>query len=439
MFKIIKNSTKLLADKILSLDEVRHLMVLTGRNIRRTVIKEVRLDTTSHEYLMLYLNENCKKYVFGRHKIVSKWQDVIKEGNFDVAFFNIPMAGSVVFVYKGALLLCESLRRSDCSDIHFIVGTIDLSELMTTAREYSRNTIVNDSNEVNYYDYKVIEYTGTPTSTIASNYKNGNIPRINDEDQPITDNNSNEIIYKNDIPLNYTLQDLNVPKRVENPFDELYFPDSVYELVEDTKEWLKRREWFIDRGLPWKRGILLHGPGGTGKSSFAKALGKTFGLTVNHMYLSNMTDYDFKSAWTSAIANTPCIVLLEDFDAVFNKRVAVNPKSTLHFDTILNTISGIQDSTGVILIITTNRIECIDDAIGVETIDGGVSTRPGRIDKVLYLGAMDNDNRRKLVTKILRDWPDLIDLAFEQTRGYTPAQVQEVCIQHALHRLQEEK
>lgn len=435
MFKIMKNSAKLLADKILSLDEVRHLMVLTGRNLRRTVIKEVRLDTTSHEYLMLYLNENCKRYVFGRHKIVSKWQDVIKEGNFDVAFFNIPMSGSVVFVYKGALLLCESLRRADCSDIHFIVGTIDLSELMTTAREYSRNTISNDSNEVNYYDYKVIEYTGGSPMMATSDPKHN----VSDNDSLTESSSDNDIIYKNDIPLNYSIKDLNVPKRVENPFDELYFPGSVYELVEDTKEWLKRREWFIDRGLPWKRGILLHGPGGTGKSSFAKALGKTFGLPVNHMYLSNMTDYDFKSAWTSSISNTPCIVLLEDFDAVFNKRVAVNPKSTLHFDTILNTISGIQDSTGVILIITTNRIECIDDAIGVETIDGGVSTRPGRIDKVLYLGAMDNDNRRKLVTKILRDWPDLIESVFEQTRGYTPAQTQEVCIQHALHRLQEEK
>jgi SpoVK/Ycf46/Vps4 family AAA+-type ATPase len=149
-----------------------------------------------------------------------------------------------------------------------------------------------------------------------------------------------------------------------------------------------------------------------------------------------MTDKDFKDAWASAIQDTRTIILFEDFDNIYHKRTPVNAKTKLNFDTILNTISGIQDMSGVILIITTNDITKIDEAIGVST-DDGISTRPGRIDSVIYLGKMEDKEKEKLICKILKDWPDLITIAMNSTTNYTAAQVQEHCIKIALEKLNE--
>lgn len=402
--------------------------------IQGLVFTEISLDSISKSIVMEFLNETCKVYSLGSGGIVSQWRDVKSEGNNDIVFFKVPRNPPNVYFYKGCPIYALDRRHTGKAQIYFLKGTINLNTLLTEAREYTRPKTNIDEEEVNYYNFNIIEHTGAHGIV-----GNSNRPSNNDPEPEDCVSESNSIIYKTDIPLNYTLKDLDVKIRKQDPFDDLYFPKNVHDLVDDTKEWLKRRDWFIARGLPWRRGILIYGPGGTGKSSFAKSLGKKFGLPVNHMYLSNMTDYDFKQAWESAVAQTPCIVLLEDFDAVFNKRVAVNPLSKLNFDTILNTISGVKDSSGIILIITTNKIECIDEAIGVNVNNDGLSTRPGRIDKILYLGAMDDDNRQKLISKILCDWPDLIQLAFEKTKGYTPAQVQEVCIQYALQKLHEEK
>lgn len=405
------------------------------------VISEIILDSTSKGMVLSFLNEKCRRHNLSNNTVISRWQDVYTEGNNDVVFYKVPKSEPTIFWYKGFPIVCDDRRhnRSTCI-IKFIRGTVDLAELVTEAREYNRPTTNAESKDVNYYSYQIIEHSGSSGNSADPRPKLNRGTSVTSLPESSDEESTHETqIYKTDTILNYTAADLTIKRRTKNPFDEYYYPQEVLDLVNDTNEWLKRREWFINRGLPWKRGILIHGPGGTGKSSFAKTLGQRFGLPVNHMYLSNMTDYDFKQAWESAVANAPSIVLLEDFDAVFNKRVAVNPKSKLNFDTVLNTISGIQDSTGIILIITTNKIECIDEAIGVEANTKGISSRPGRIDKVLYLGAMNDENRRKLITKILLDWPDLIERAFEDSTGYTPAQVQEVCIQYALQKLHEEK
>lgn len=399
------------------------------------VVSEIHLDDVSKTILMEFLNEKCKHYSFGANGIVSQWRDIKTEGNNDIVFFKIPRNPPNIFFYKGYPIYSWDRRSSGNGKIFYLNGTINLHDLLTDAREYNRPKTNIDDDDVNYRNFSIIEHAGQTQSATHIGTQNDHSRPTDPEDCM----RESAIIYKTDVPLNCTLKDLNVKKRKIDPFDDLYFPQNVHDLVADTKEWLKRRDWFISRGLPWRRGILIYGPGGTGKSSFAKALGKKFGLPVNHMYLSNMTDYDFKRAWESAVAQTPSIVLLEDFDAVFNKRVAVNPLSKLNFDTILNTISGVKDSLGIILIITTNKIECIDEAIGVNVNENGLSTRPGRIDKILYLGPMNDNDRRNLITKILCDWPNLIEFVFEKTKGHTPAQVQEVCIQYALQKLHGEK
>ena len=424
MFKIINALTKTNAG-------IERLEVLK-QNVKDIFIENLYLDITTTDMVLKFLNEKCKKIHLKHYRIYSQWREVFREGNKDLVFYKLA-TGSSFFLYRNTVLHIPNYRSGgNNANISYLRGSLNIAEFLTEAREYIRPVTNIETEYVNYYRFNVYEYYGD------GNY--GEMPQTKQvkkrqQSQVVEaeDCESDEAlnIYANDNILNYSPKDLDIVKRSIDPFDDLYYPPEVHDIVTDTNKWLKNRDWFLDRGLPYKRGILLYGTGGTGKSSFAKALGMKFGIPVHQLYLSNMSDSEFKSAWNSAATSSPSIVLLEDFDSVFNRRTPVNPKCILNFDTVLNTISGIQENSGIILIITTNHIENIDDAIGVMNSDG-VSTRPGRIDKVIHLHAMNKDNRKKLATKILRTWPEIIDEVVDATDGYTPAQVQETCIQRAL-------
>ncbi len=217
-----------------------------------------------------------------------------------------------------------------------------------------------------------------------------------------------------------------------SPFANLYYSDEINRYVDQARSWLSKRLWYIDRGIPWRRGWLLVGPGGTGKTSLARAVAKELGLPVHHFFLSTLSDQEFMRAWDGM--STPCMALLEDFDNVFHGREPVG-KTTLSFDTVLNQISGMNSANGVFLVVTTNDKTKIDPAMGV-SFEGGVSTRPGRIDTVIEVGNLDPRGRLQMAKRILQDWPDLIAQLVVKHEEVTPAQFQELCLQAALERMQ---
>jgi SpoVK/Ycf46/Vps4 family AAA+-type ATPase len=130
------------------------------------------------------------------------------------------------------------------------------------------------------------------------------------------------------------------------------------------------------------------------------------------------------------------MVLLEDIDAVFDGRE--NITGTEHhagvtYDCLLNCISGAEDSSGILIVITTNRIEKLDDALGRPDPErGGISRRPGRIDWMIELPILSAEGRRKLAKRILCDWPEKIEQLVAQGEGDTGAQFQERCVRIAL-------
>ena len=87
--------------------------------------------------------------------------------------------------------------------------------------------------------------------------------------------------------------------------------------------------------------------------------------------------------------------------------------------------------------ITTNRLEHIDSALGCP--DQGISTRPGRIDRTLLVGPLDEDSRVKLASRILFDRVDLQLRAVDEGDGDTAAQFQERCSRYALSTIWTEK
>jgi energy-coupling factor transporter ATP-binding protein EcfA2 len=137
----------------------------------------------------------------------------------------------------------------------------------------------------------------------------------------------------------------------------------------DMKDFLEAATWYADRGIPYRRGYLLYGEPGTGKSSLVMALAGTLKMPVYQVSLTEqtLTDSTFTLLLNAIEPNS--VVLLEDVDAAFCDRTS-REGSSLSFSGILNAIDGVAASEARILFMTTNHIEKLDPAL----------IRPGRID-----------------------------------------------------------
>lgn len=150
--------------------------------------------------------------------------------------------------------------------------------------------------------------------------------------------------------------------------------DLAQELVEDIQRFQQSAEWYRDKGVPYRRGYLLHGPPGTGKTSFTQAVAGQLNLNICYLNLSGGTLDD--DSVNSLLNEAPpsSIILLEDIDGIFVERSSVQKKSRgrqVSFSGLLNALDGVRSQEGRILFMTTNHRERLDPAL----------LRPGRADK----------------------------------------------------------
>jgi chaperone BCS1 len=225
------------------------------------------------------------------------------------------------------------------------------------------------------------------------------------------------------------MEEIAIPKPVCS-MDNMALSKDMHKIVKDVRFWLKHREWYTERDITHRRGFLLHGKPGNGKTSIIRAIAEDLDLIVHNFDLSSMDNQEFINAWQISKEDGCRIVLLEDFDTVFEGRQNICDSSDLTFDTILSAIDGIEREDGLLLFVTTNFIDKIDPALGVVDING-MSSRPGRIDKCVEIGPPDFEGRFKIALRILKD----ISLAEEvATLGENDsgAQIQERAISKAL-------
>ncbi len=249
--------------------------------------------------------------------------------------------------------------------------------------------------------------------------------------------------------------------------DHLIFPQCVKDLIKEIELWRKSKDWYLEKGIPWKRGWLLYGPPGTGKTALARAFAEDLNMPIYVYNLAEMSNHDLIKAWTEMQTNTPCIALIEDIDNVFHGRENVvrrpnmfammvpekkeaegNDKGRgplgppLTFDCLLNCLDGVERADGIFTIITTNDLTKIDPALGLprQLPDGTsefISTRPGRIDKAVELTYMEAADKKRMARKILgafeKEYLDMLDFIDKfPDLPETPAQFQERCAQVAL-------
>lgn len=173
------------------------------------------------------------------------------------------------------------------------------------------------------------------------------------------------------------------PKK-QRPLDSVVLDTGIANrIVNDCQEFIANVAWYSDRGIPYRRGYLLHGPPGCGKSSFITALAGELERGICVLNLSDRSLSDDRLNHLLAIAPQQTIILLEDIDAVFVSReetkevkAAYQGLNSVTLSGLLNALDGVASSEGRILFMTTNYLDRLDPAL----------IRPGRVDFKEYIG-----------------------------------------------------
>ncbi|XP_030908994.1 mitochondrial chaperone BCS1 isoform X2 [Melopsittacus undulatus] len=121
------------------------------------------------------------------------------------------------------------------------------------------------------------------------------------------------------------------PRR-RRPLSSVVLEEGVSErLVQDVKEFISNPKWYSDRGIPYRRGYLLYGPPGCGKSSFITALAGELQYSICLLSLSDRSLSDDRLNHLLSVAPQQSIILLEDVDAAFISRDLVAESWTQHW------------------------------------------------------------------------------------------------------------
>lgn len=210
--------------------------------------------------------------------------------------------------------------------------------------------------------------------------------------------------------------------------DVILPPTMKQSLIDDVQGFFDNQALYKQFAVPWKRGVILHGVPGNGKTVSIKALMASLysrpdpvpSLYVKSLETRRQTEqYAIRQIFQHARKMAPCLLIFEDLDSLVNNDVR---------SYFLNEVDGLEDNDGILMIGSTNHLSKLDPAI---------AKRPSRFDRKYHFKIPGEAERRaytgywrqKLLKNKTVDFPEeLCDIIAQLTDGFSFAYLKELFV-----------
>merc|ERR1719352_685664 len=193
-----------------------------------------------------------------------------------------------------------------------------------------------------------------------------------------------------------------MPEKSVKTFKDVKGCDEAKAELQEIVQFLKHPERFSRLGGELPKGVLLAGPPGTGKTLLAKAVAGEAGVPFFYRAGSEFEEMfvgvgskRVRQLFKAAKAKMPCIIFIDEIDAVGTSRKAFETQSRKTLNQLLTEMDGFEQNEGIIVIAATNIPEQLDPAL----------TRPGRFDRLVHVPNPDVGGRREILRHYLLHKP----------------------------------
>lgn len=241
----------------------------------------------------------------------------------------------------------------------------------------------------------------------------------------------------NNQAMNFGKTTANQVRDIKVRFNDVAGAEEEKQELQEIVDFLKYPKKYTDIGARIPRGVLLVGPPGTGKTLFAKAVAGEANVPFFSISGSDFVEMfvgvgasRVRDLFDQAKKNMPCIIFIDEIDAVGRQRGAGlgggNDEREQTLNQLLVQMDGFEASSSIIVMAATNRADILDPAL----------MRPGRFDRQIYVNIPDVKGREEIFKVHSRNKPLSADINFKSlarlTAGFTGADIENILNESAI-------